>query len=95
MVVGTCHQRIDWQRAGESFADRKPTGSGCHPALFLGPTVSGNSAAEEGAEFQKAIDQQAKPEVDYGPQVHCPRVVLRGGRQVWRQGKINGIAEED
>ena len=50
---------------------------------------------EEGAEFQKPIDEQAKPEVHYGAQIEGLRTVLCCGRQVRRQRKIEGIAEQD
>jgi len=52
-------------------------------------------AADERTEFQKAVDHQAHPEVNDGPEVDCPRVVLRGWRQMWRQREIESISEHN
>ena len=68
---------------------------GCRPQLFSGFIVPPTPAAEERAKLQQAIDQQAEPEVHYCPQIDGPRLVLCGGRQVWREGKIEGVAQQD
>ena len=64
-------------------------------ALLLVSTTSCITPAEEGAEFEEAINPQANPEVDHRPQIHSPRAVLRGRRQVWRKRKIQGITQQD
>ena len=64
-------------------------------ALLFGPMIFGIITAEKGSEFQKAINQQANPEVNNGPQIDGPRMVLRGGRQVGCQGKIQRISEHN
>ena len=63
--------------------------------LLFGIFISFIATTEESAEFQQAIDQHAEPEIDYGSKVNGPRLVLSGGRQVWRKGKIQGVAEQD
>src|SRR5271157_704558 len=82
-------------QGGRGFACSKPSPGRLRPPLLLWPTISGIIAAEKGAEFQEAIHQQAKPEVDHGSQVDRPRVVLCGGRQVRRKRKIQAVAEQD
>ena len=57
-VSGTWRPRLGGQRA---LAERLPL------ELPLGPTMPGVLLAEEGTEFEEAINQQAKPEVDHGP----------------------------
>ena len=59
-------------RGGRSLAGANTSRSGRRPALLFWLIMSGIIAAEEGAEFQEAINQQAKPEVDHGSQVDCP-----------------------
>ena len=68
---------------------------GCPPLLFSRLIVRPATAAEELAKLEEAIDQQAKPEIHHRSQVDGPRLVLRGGGQVWRQGKIEGVAQKD
>ena len=63
--------------------------------LLFGIVISVIAAPEKGAKFEQAINQQAKPEIDDGSKVDCPRLVLGGGRQVRRQGKIQGVAKHD
>jgi hypothetical protein len=63
--------------------------------LLFGIVSSVIAPPEKGAKFKQAIDQQAKPEIDDGPEVDCPRLVLSGGRQVRRKGKIQGVAKQD
>jgi len=73
----------------------KPWRSDSRSALIPGAAISCMIASEECAEFHEAIDQQAKPEIHHSAQIEGLRTVLRCGRQVRRQCKIQGVTEQD
>jgi hypothetical protein len=50
--------------------------------FLLFSTAASIPLAPKGCEFHKAIDQQAKPEVDYGAQIDFP------GAMLCRRGKM-------